>query len=105
MNGELIVGIMFVLVGGVAWIFSKKSYTPTSKEEFDRMWHQWNIHGSFEDENGCLQDDVDGLIYRWEVLNGKRPADSADLAQVTKEPEDELEPLVFQTGNFDGSGY
>lgn len=103
MTAEFILGVVFILCGGVAWIFSKKSYTPTSQEEFDRMWHQWNTDGSFEDENGCLQDDVDGLIYRWEVLNGKRPADLVLTKPVYED--DELEPMVFQTGNFDGSGY
>ncbi len=93
--GEIGLGIVFFCLCGAMFIFRKKSYIPTPKEEFDRMNHEYLVNGCFMDENGILQYDVDGLIYRWEAINGKETT----IVTVIEEP------VLLQQGNYDGTGY
>jgi hypothetical protein len=84
--------VFLVCVGASLFFFRKKS--PNPREEFDRMNHEYQVNGCFMDEEGILQHDVDGLIYRWEAIKGKETT----IVKVIEEP-------VLQEGNYDGSGY
>lgn len=87
--GDYFIGICLLCAATMLFVFRKKSYLPSPKEEFDRMNHEYQLNGCFIDENGILQHNVDALIYRWEEINGK-----------VEQPE----PLL-QQGNYDGTGY